>query len=332
MSSIPTIRLAARDWDFLTPLILGDLKSERMDLKIDRVSEPNLPHVGESDTYGAAEASFSRYAQRRAAGDKTIVGIPNFILRGFRHRCVITRSDSPLESLAQLKGMKIGLTGWQDSGNTWTRAAARREGLEIEDATWFIGRLSEHNPVVDRLGSFARPGSIESAPGQRPLMTLLGEGWLDAVFTPFMPVGFFEPEPRFRQVDRNFRLSEKAYFKDVGYVPGIHLVTVKSSLVAQYPWLPQELSDLIDASRRMWRAKRERHADATPWLVEELIRSSQDLPQTWDESGLASNSKMINDFTNELYEQGITSYRLQQSDLFIDEATNVTAGAAVSVA
>lgn len=32
-----TVRLAVRDWDFLTPLALGDVSSERLDLKIDRV-------------------------------------------------------------------------------------------------------------------------------------------------------------------------------------------------------------------------------------------------------------------------------------------------------
>jgi 4,5-dihydroxyphthalate decarboxylase len=273
--------------------------------------------------HDAAEASFSRYVQTRASGDRTLVGIPNFILRGFRQRCVITRSDSPLGALGELKGKKIGLTGWQDSGNTWTRAAARREGLAIEDATWFVGRLTAQNAIVDRLGRFASPGRIEPAPGDRPLMTLLAEGWLDAVFTPFMPAGFFDPSPRFRQLDRTFRSSEKAYFEDVGYVPGIHLITVKSSLVAEYPWLPQELSDLIDLSRRTWQAKREKHADATPWLVEELIRTSQDLPETWDASGLASNTRMINDFTNELYEQGITAHRIALDDLFADDLSNL---------
>ncbi|MBP8232855.1 MAG: hypothetical protein KAY22_11170 [Rhizorhabdus sp.] len=146
MSDRPVVKIALRDWEFLTPLLLGDIRSERIDLVIDRVTAPNLPHAGQSDLYDAAEASFSRYVQIRAAGDLSLVGIPNFILRGFRHRCVITLSGSPLEALAQLKGMRIGLTGWQDSGNSWTRAAVRREGVQIEDAAWFVGRLYPHGP------------------------------------------------------------------------------------------------------------------------------------------------------------------------------------------
>ena len=96
-----SLRLALRDWDYMTPLVLGDVSSPKLDIKVDRVGTL-LSHVGKSDDYDVAEMSFSRYTQLRIDGDESVVGIPNFIMRGFRHRCIITRKDGPITELGQL--------------------------------------------------------------------------------------------------------------------------------------------------------------------------------------------------------------------------------------
>ena len=105
-----TVRLAVRDWDYLTPLALGDVTSERLDLKIDRVGTL-VSNLGTDPQYDAAEISFSRYAGGRAKGDADVLGIPNFVMRGFRHRCIVTAKDSPMTRREQLTGKKIGVTG-----------------------------------------------------------------------------------------------------------------------------------------------------------------------------------------------------------------------------
>ncbi|MFC3060700.1 nitrate ABC transporter substrate-binding protein [Paenirhodobacter populi] len=310
-----TLRLAVRDWDYVTPLALGDVTSDRLKLVIDRVGTL-VPHLGHDPAHDAAETSFSRYTQLRLDGDDSIMGIPNFIMRGFRNRCVITREDSDLVDFAGLKGRRIGVTGWRDSGNTWTRALLRREGVGVEDAFWFAGRLTEKHPITDRLDGFGRPGRIEACPGERPMVDLLREGLLDAIFTPFMPEGFFAPDSGLRQVQRDYRSAEKAYFDAVGYVPGMHILSVKSDVLAHHPWVAQELSDMVDASQRMWIQKRRKYADTTPWMFEELARTAADLPEDWNISGLEPNRKMIADFAQELQAQGIAPRLLTPEDLF----------------
>lgn len=309
------LRLAMRDWDYLTPLVIGDVKSERLELEIDRVGTL-VDNVGKSDAYDGAEASFSRYTQQVLDGDKGVTAIPNFIMRGFRNRCVITRADSPLTDFAQLKGKRIGVTGWRDSGNTWTRALLRREGVDVEDAYWYAGRLTEKHPITDRLDGFGRPGRIEACPDERPMVDLLREGFLDAVFTPFMPEGFFAADSGMRQLQPNYRASEEAYFKAVGYVPGMHLISVKTEVAEAHPWALQEISDLMDASQAMWISKRRKYADTTPWMFEELARSAAALPEDWNVSGLSPNVKMIEDFTAELFAQGIAPRQLTAAELF----------------
>jgi len=309
------LRLALRDWDYMTPLVLGDVSSPRLQIEVDRVGTL-VSNVAEDDAHDAAETSFSRYAQMRHDGDESVIGMPNFIMRGFRHRCIITTKDSPIRALADLAGKKIGVTGWRDSGNTWTRAACRREGVGVEDAMWYAGRLTDAHPITDRLDGFGRPGRIEAAPGERPMVDLLRDGGLDAVFTPFMPKGFFDQGSPFRQVLPDYRASEVAYFNDVGYVPGMHLIGFKAHIVRENPWVMDELSELIDASQRMWLEKREKYADTTPWMIDELRRCAADLPPNWNVSGLKENEAMIADFARELHAQGILPRLLTPAELF----------------
>jgi len=310
-----TIKLGVRDWDYITPLALGDIKPEGFTLEIDRVGTL-VDDLATSDIYDAAEISFSRYALGRARGENDLWVLPHFLMRGFRQRCIITRDDSPLTSLSQLAGRRIGLTGWQDSGNTWTRALLSLEGVGIEDANWYVGRLTQAHPIVDRLGGFGREGRIEACPEERPMMELLQEGWLDAVFTPFMPNGFFESGSGFRQLQPDFRQAEVDYFNRVGYVPGMHMLALKPALVEQHPWLPAALSEIIERSYQLWMDKRAKYADTTPWLLDDLRRTVVDLPRSWNDNGYIANEKMIDDFANELFVQKLTACRLTPADLF----------------
>jgi 4,5-dihydroxyphthalate decarboxylase len=192
----------------------------------------------------------------------------------------------------------------------------RREGVGVEDAMWYAGRLTEAHPIADRLDGFGRPGRIEAAPGERPMVDLLLDGGLDAVFTPFMPKGFFDQESPLRQVLDDFRAAEVAYLNEVGYIPGMHLIGFKADIVREHPWIMDELSELIDESQRLWLEKREKYADTTPWMIDELRRCAADLPPTWRASGLAENEAMIADFAEELYEQKIMPRLLTPAELF----------------
>jgi 4,5-dihydroxyphthalate decarboxylase len=317
------LRLAVRDWDYFTPLALGDVTSSKLNLTVDRVGTL-ISDVGSDAVYDAAEVSFSRYASMRAKGDNSVVGVANFVMRGFRHRCIITTADSPITTLEQLAGKRIGVTGWRDSGNTWTRAVLRRAGVDVNDAHWFAGRLTDAHPIADRLDGFGRRGRIEAAPGERPMMDLLEDDGLDAVFTPFMPDGFFMRSSRFRHLLKDFRRAELTYFNEVGYVPGMHLLGLKSGLVAEHPWIVGELSDLLDESQRVWLSKRRKYADTTPWIIDELAQVAQALPPTWNDSGFAANETMIADFASELHIQGILPMLLSPIDLFPYETSSAT--------
>ena len=57
------LRIKFRDWDFWTPLLLGDVKSEKLDIKAARVASL-IDNVADDPECHAAEMSFSRYNLR----------------------------------------------------------------------------------------------------------------------------------------------------------------------------------------------------------------------------------------------------------------------------
>ncbi|MBB2202783.1 nitrate ABC transporter substrate-binding protein [Gluconacetobacter tumulisoli] len=311
----PIIRLALRDWDYLTPILLDEVRSDVFDIRVTTVGTL-LPSVDGQGEYDGAELSFSRYARECAAGRGTDHGVPYFLMRGFRHRCILTRKSSGLTTVADLAGKAIGVTGWPDSGNTWTRAILRREGISVADARWFAGRLTEAHPIVDRLSGFGQPGLIEAAPEERSLMSLLADGFLDAVFTPFLPPNFFDEESPFRHLLPDFKNAELSYYAETGYVPGMHILGLRRDIVAEYPDLETEISDLLDRSKCLWLTKRTKYADTTPWILNDFATIAQKMSPDWDSPGVVTNRPMIDDFCEELSAQGIIERDVSVEQLF----------------
>ena len=52
---------------------------------------------------------------------------------------------------------------------------------------------------------------------------------------------------------------------------------------------PQALSEVIDRAYQLWMRKREKYADTTPWLLDDLRRTAQELPADWNQNGFTAN-------------------------------------------
>jgi len=297
------------------PLALGDVRSDRLRVVVERRGgTPNL--LAEPDL-DAAETSFSRYLRAVAAGNRSLVGIPAFVMTGFRQRCIITTQPSPLRELAQLGGCRIGLTGWADSGNIWTRALLRREGVEIPDVQWLVGPLTAQHPVEDRIGPGGAPTNVAHTPAGRSLVEMLLTGDLDAVMTLFMPPGFHGLNSALRPLLTDFSIREVEYFRSVGFVPGMHLITVRSAMTDRHPWVGSDLLELLRASKSQWVSDRAKLVDAGPWAISEVDRTVKTFGTAdWMAYGENESASMVAAFCKEMQEQGILSYAVDPSLVF----------------
>lgn len=314
------LRIALRDWDHLTPLLMGEvdlspLRGAGYELDITRV--PALPALND-DRFDAAEISMSGYIRAIATGAPTRTAVPHLLMQSFRHRCIIVGRDSALHHPEQLRNGRIGLTGWPDSGNTWTRAVLAEHGVGIAEATWVVGRLTAQHPVIDRLGGFGRPGHIV-ARDDKPLVDQLNDGELDAVLTPFMPNGFYSPHSPWRPLFRNVRSVESAYYERHGFVPGMHLLGVDHELIAS--GAAELLVQALCASRQLWTDRRQKYGDTSLWLTEDLRHEATNLRQDWWHPGLERHQGMVTEFLAEQVAQGLLESVPSLDQLFPSAAT-----------
>jgi 4,5-dihydroxyphthalate decarboxylase len=314
------VRLAVRDWDHLVPLFTGQVRNRGVPLDVQ--AREVTPEVLQEPGLAGGETSFSRYVRGLAAGDDRLVGLPVFVMRGFRHRCVLVRADSDLRSPADLNRLdktRIGLTGWPDSGNTWTRAALRADGLDLDRVEWQVGPLTAADqPGKDRVGSGPLPANVRVMAAAESLVDGLASGALDAVLTPFMPPGFFRPDSPFRHLYPDFRAAEQAYFADTGFVPGIHLIALKRTVVARRPDLPAAALATFARSKAVWLGRRRMLADTTPWMLAELETSARTFGADWMPYGVTANAAMTEAFCGELEAQGITANRVPGESVFAE--------------
>lgn len=307
------IRIATRHWDHVMPIATKEVPGfENYDLETRAIT----PDVWTERDLDGGETSFSRYVRARAAGDDSVTALPVFIMRGFRHRCIITAKNSPLETAADLQGKRIGVTGWADSGNTWTRAILRQAGVTIADAEWRVGALTKDHPISDRIGSIDVPDNIAPTENDEPMVDMLQRGALDAVMTPFMPTGFYETDAPFRTLYRSPQQAEADYYAITGFIPGIHVLAVQTPLLEASPGQSGKLTELFETAKEISAARRGKLLDITPWQNEAIASATRIFGSDWMPYGLAANRAMIAAFQTELVSQGLLNEEVDVDLLF----------------
>jgi 4,5-dihydroxyphthalate decarboxylase len=306
------LTLGVRYWEHVVPLALGEVGHGFLNTKLLETT----PNLWANPDLDGAETSFSQYVRARARGDDRVIALPLFLMRGFRHRCIVVRRDSPAVDAADLGDARIGLTGWADSGNTWTRAILREAGVDVADATWRVGPLTANHPVFDRIGGVQVGENVAHTPNHAPLMDLLASGDLEAVMTPFMPPGFYDPDSMTRPLYPDTRAAEVDYFHRHGFVPGMHVLALRSEVVRRAPETAQRLIDLFEIAKRISRSRRDKLMDVTPWHNEDIAVATSVIGSDWMPYGFEGDRAMVRAFQEELVAQGLLGDPVPEHDLF----------------
>lgn len=314
----PHIRIALQDRAYLIPALRGLVEPRGFDVTFQ--SLPKDWEYVDRDDIDAGETSFARHVLSVGLGDDRLIGLPAWVMRSFRHRCMIVAQNSPFEQASDLAGATIGLTGWPDTGHTWSRAVLREAGADLSGINWIVGGLTKDDVSADRLGPAEIPSNVSIFTGENGLLDALESGELDAVFTPFMPPDFHTPSSRVRHLYTDFPTAEAAYAQRVGYVPGVHLVTLKRQIAEAHPWLSAALTDFLDESKKMWMSQRIKLADTTPWELREVDSELRSLGADWMPFGFENNSnkKMTADFCEEIYAQRVCPNPIDAEAVFED--------------
>jgi 4,5-dihydroxyphthalate decarboxylase len=311
MSALP-LTLATRDYEFVAPLAFGDVRPEGIDLQLLRTFDA-LPRVMQDPAIHGGEASFSRYVQRLAGGDRAFVGLPVFIMREFRHRNFYVRRDHRYTDLAQLAGARIGLDAWPASGNTWSRGLLREAGVALDRVRWVVGAV---NPGAPPPAADALPPGVELA--KRPMRDMLLEGELDVLVWAWTPAGFYAPDSPIVRLFPDYRRAERDYYRRTGIYPGHHIVVLRRDLVEREPWAVRSVYRAFAEARAVADRNRLQLHESSPWLLADLEESAALLGPGFSPYGYRENRAMVAAFCAEQSAQGLIAKPIDPDSVFAD--------------
>jgi 4,5-dihydroxyphthalate decarboxylase len=320
------VTLACRNSDGTNAITRGRLRPPGIDLTV--VEENDVVKMfGDmfKGRYDASEMSLAELIYYSTRDQCDFVGIPVFPSRLFRHSFMFCNRSSGIERPEDLNGRKIGALRWVQTAFIWLRGMLVDEyQVSPEQTRWYVSALhhwQDHGPqpeISPRDGSvieyFTADGSDEYEVNCRALIS----GAVDVLMTTEnRKYDVLEGESKVRRLFSDARTAEADYFKKVGFLPIMHVLVVRRSLVERHPELPEKLFEIFCQAKNIGR---------------EWIRSTPSLTMAWKNHyleeereifhgdpwcyGLKANHAVLNKFLSYCYRQGISAREISPNELF----------------
>lgn len=261
--------------------------------------------MGVGDTFAAmvpgralevCEFSLANYITLRATGNDWLTAIPVFPYRAFRHSLAVARKESPLSSLRDLGGRRVGVDDYSMTAAVWFRALLRDEyGVDHRSITW-VTRPKQRLP---------RPAGATVEITDADLERLAGEGAIDALLAVSSRDSRLPAtERRLRTVLPDPEREERAYFERTRIFPIHHCIVVRNDVLARFPGLVDVLYGAYESAKE--RAYQRRLGTTlVPWSRAHWERTLElfggdTRPYGWT----ASNRSVVERLAVHLHEQG----------------------------
>jgi 4,5-dihydroxyphthalate decarboxylase len=270
--------------------------------------------------FDVSEISFSSYIRTVAAGTSAYIGIPAFVSRIFRHSGIYIRKDAGIGKPEDLRGKRIGLPEYQITAVVWMRGMLQHEyGVHPSQIHWRSGG-QEQPGRHERTPLKPIPGlDLQPIGDDQTLVEMLRKGELDALFTARAPSSFLAGEPHIGRLFPDTRKAEIAYYKKTGMFPIMHLIGVRKTLVAQYPWLATSLyKAFCDAKAIAMTNLRDVNAllVSLPFLEAETRETAAAMGEDFWKYGVQENLREIEALTQYAHEQGLVDRKVAVEELF----------------
>jgi 4,5-dihydroxyphthalate decarboxylase len=250
--------------------------------------------------------------------------IPVFPLRLFRHKSIFVRTDRGIERPEDLRGKRVGTSGYSTTSLTWIRGMLEHEyGVKPEDVRWIIsdedssadlaGRRSEQEQMLpDGLDvSYGTAGKSES--------DLLVDGEVDALFHAAEPKAFVDGHPLVGRLFTASREAERAYFARTGIFPIMHAVAIRTDVAEANPWLPKAIFRAY-ATAKEQALQRLRTTGwamiSLPWLSQEVEATRELMGDNFWPYGIKDNRDTLSALLQYSHEQGLTERMIPPEELF----------------
>lgn len=250
--------------------------------------------------------------------------IPVFPLRLFRHKSMFVRTDKGIERPEDLRGKRVGTSGYSTTSLTWIRGMLEHEyGVKPDEIRWV---LSDEDSSAGLVGNRSEqeqmlPDDLEIAYGTagKSESDLLIDDEVDALFHAAEPEAFVEGHPLVARLFTNSQAAERAYFAKTRIFPIMHAVAIRSDVAEANPWLPAAVFRSY-ATAKQHAFKRLRAMGwamiSLPWVAQELEATRELMGENYWPYGVGTNRNTLSTLLQYTQEQGLVDRTLSVDELF----------------
>lgn len=304
-----SLTLACTDYEWLEPLIRGQVEPDGIDLTVLTDMGGGERHwrtvEGEFDV---AEFSLGTYITGWPAWEFT--AIPAFPRRFWPHSRIFVNSDAGIDAPTDLEGKRVGISSYQNTLALWTKGVlAEHYGVDTEAVDWCT---SKPEPVPVDLPVDLERIDRESRPEQ------LARGDLDALFMP-STAGLYPLADTVERLYDDLRTAEGDYYDETGFYPLMHNVVVQNDIVDEEPWVPTEILRLFRRSQAI-AAERARYEAKYPlvWWQQYREREREVVGDVWGRSfEFDANAEELRTMIRYADEQGLVAEQFDPAEMFV---------------
>lgn len=316
------LTLAMTHYDHVTDLVTGRVQPEGIILRcLDFKVEEIFYRFEQFKEWDVSEMSMATYISLVSRGDESMVGLPVFPSRVFRHSSIYVRSGE-FGDPKELLGKRIGVAEWAMTAGIYARALLMHEwGIPLDSIEWFQSGVNQAGRT-EKVPLLLPDGVKLTQISDRSLDEMLLDGDIDAIITAHAPSSFEKRDPRVVRLIANSLESEMEYAKRTGVIPIMHLMVVRREIVERYPWVLRNLYTAFDEARSCSFSRLE-VSPAGPssrvpvlWLDEAVRRTKEAFGGKPFPYGVEDNRATLTAFAQWAFEQGVAHRNVDIDDLF----------------
>jgi 4,5-dihydroxyphthalate decarboxylase len=319
-SKLP-LTLAISPYDHVDDLVNGRVAPEGIELTCltDMRIEEIFYRFIVNREWDVSEMAMGKYVAMRAQGDDSLIAIPVFPSRIFRHGAMFVRRNGEVKEPIDLRGRKVGVPEWAQTAAIYSRAVLAHEyGVDIRSIKWVQAGVDQPGRIEKV--KIELPPEIELV--RRPEATLnamLASGELDAVLSAQAPACFDQENSNIRRLIENFVEVEAEYYRRTGIMPIMHVIAIRKEVFDRAPWVA---GNLVKAFEEAKRRSIERLTHAThqlypmQWCFEYMHKLRGIFGEDHWPYGIDPNRKTLEAFLLYAFEQGVCARHITIEEIF----------------
>src|SRR5258708_23862249 len=325
MAPLP-LTIAINDYDHVRDLLTGRVQAEGIALTaLNFEVEEIFYRFVNSRQRDISGMSMGKYVSLRAGGDDSVIPIPVFPSRVFRHSGIYVRSDGSVKAPADLRGRRVGVPEWSQTAVVYMTGLLTEEyGLRLQDVQWVQAGVNQ-------------PGRTETARLQLPegvalernaeknLDAMLRAGEIDAVLSAHPPHSIETGDPAVQRLFPDHAKVERAYYGKTGIFPIMHTIALRRAVYDRNKWIAANLMTAFEqAKARSLQRLREYNTARIPiaWLPTYTAEITSLMGEDFWPYGAEPNRRTLEAFLRFAHNQGVCKRLLKLDELFAPETAS----------